>query len=88
MKQPAQTLRPIAVIGIGLLLAVTSAVVSQPVLPASESAAAALSIQATATSTLEAASEVGSTDGIMLLSILIVVIVVVPILLRRLSWAK
>ena len=88
MRNAARALRPIAVIGIGLLLAVASAALSQPALPSPDLGAAALAFQLTATPTLQANSEIGSTDGIMLMSIVIVVIVVVPILLRRLSWAK
>ena len=88
MRNRARPLRPIAVIGIGLLLAVASAALSQPALPSRDPGAAALAFQVTATSTLPAKSEIGSTDGIMLMGIVIVVIVVVPILLRRLSWAK
>jgi len=51
--------------------------------------AAAAHIQAaTPTPTLEVASRAGSTDGIMLMGLVIVVIVLLPILLRRSTWRR
>jgi hypothetical protein len=62
MKRLIQTLRPIALIGIGLLLAVTSAAISQPILTGDGASAATV----VPTSTPQAVSEVGSTDWITL----------------------
>lgn len=81
MKRLIQTLRPIALIGIGLLLALSSAAISQPILAGSASVATAAS-----TATPQAVSEVGSTDWITLVSFLIVLIVIAPILVRRKTW--
>jgi hypothetical protein len=88
MSKKARVLQPIAVIGIGLVLALASAAVSHPPRAFEAAGAAALVVQATETPAPQAASEVGSTDGIMLMSIVIVVIVIVPILVRRRSWMR
>jgi hypothetical protein len=49
--------------------------------------AAAFYMQGTATPEVtENGSEIGSTDGIVLMGIIIVMIVVLPVLLRRKSW--
>ncbi len=53
-----------------------------PTLGAAGSAEAALA----ATPTPAVISEVGSTDWITLVSIIIVLIVIIPILIRRKSW--
>ncbi|HEY2982358.1 MAG TPA: hypothetical protein VGJ22_14330 [Anaerolineales bacterium] len=88
MRKAARALQPIAVIGIGLVLALASAAVSRPVFAPNELRAAALSLQVTPTAALPAASEIGSTDGIMLMSVIIVLIVIAPILVRRKSWTR
>ncbi len=88
MRKAARVFRPIAVLGIGLVLALVSGPLSQPTLAPEKLSVAALAFQVTATPAAEQASEIGSTDGIMLMSVVIVLIVVVPILLRRKSWAR
>jgi len=88
MKKLLFILRPAALIGIGLLLAIVSAALSQPVSTASSlSAEAAFAAQTTATAPVTDSSQIGSTDGIMLMSVLIVLIIVVPILVRRKNWS-
>ena len=84
MKRIIRTLRPVALIGIGLLLAVASAAISQPPLNGG-GASAATDVP---TPTPLVVSEVGSTDWITLVSVLIVLIVVVPIIIRRKSWSS
>ena len=44
--------------------------------------------QITPTPTLEGISHPGSTDGIMLMGIIIVIIVLLPIIFRRGTWTK
>lgn len=83
MKRLIQTLRPIALIGIGLLLALSSAAIHQPIHAGGASVAAAAQ-----TPTPQAVSEVGSTDWITLVTFAIVLIVIVPILLRRKTWTN
>ena len=85
MKRLLHILRPIALLGIGLLFAVTSAVLGQPTISAASLSAGALAPQATPT--LVPNSEVGSTDWITLVSIIVVLIIVIPILVRRRSWS-
>lgn len=50
--------------------------------------AAALFLQSTATPQPKDMSEIGSTDGIVFMGILIALIVIVPILLQRKSWME
>lgn len=51
--------------------------------------AAAFYVQGTVTPEVsEGVSEIGSTDGIVIMGIIIVLIVVVPVLLRRKSWSN
>lgn len=86
MKKLLHILRPVALIGIGLLLAILSAAVSQPEMGASDLSGVAFGAAVAPTATAIVDSEVGSTDGITLVSILIVLIVMIPILARRKSW--
>ncbi len=88
MKNLLHILRPAALIGIGLLLALVSAALSQPDQMGTNASAAALAARATATPPAQAVSEIGSTDGIMLMSVIIVLIIVAPILWRRNTWNK
>ena len=88
MKKDLRIFRPVALIGIGLVLAVVSAAVSQPAPAASDSRAVAVLMQATVTPTAESVSEIGSTDGIVLMGVIIVLIVVIPMLVSRKTWGK
>ena len=55
----------------------------------SEYAKASLLFQATPTpQPQEDRSEIGSTDGIMVMSFIIVAIIIIPIILKRKSWAQ
>ncbi|MGE5250723.1 MAG: hypothetical protein ACM3QS_10980 [Bacteroidota bacterium] len=83
MKRFLHILRPAALIGIGLVLATLSAAIGQPVITATSLSTVT---PAQATPTPVPRSEVGSTDGLVLLSIIIVVIIIVPALIRRKTW--
>jgi len=81
----------------GTVLALLSALVSGASVSAvsrpdlrfnSSAAVAALYQAATPTPAAGAVSRAGSTDGIMVMGVVIVVIVLVPILLRRSMWTK
>lgn len=74
------TLRPVGMLGVGVLLAAASAMLGSP------SLGSAMVGAQTATPTPVPAAEVGSTDWITLVSIIIVLIVIIPILIRRKSW--
>lgn len=92
MKKLLPILRPVALLGIGLMMAALSAVFStaSPGMGADNLAAAAQLLQTTSPTPApaEAVSTVGTTDGIVLMGIVIVLIVIIPILLRRKTWAK
>ena len=85
--------RPASILVISIVLALISAAFSnsnstQPV-SLSKYSNASFYLQATATPKLaQDHSEVGSTDGITLLSFVIVAIIVIPILLKRKSWSQ
>jgi hypothetical protein len=71
------------------LFLITSGLVLRNIkLSGEELGAAALYAQVTPTPPVEDRSEVGSTDGIVLMGVIIVLIVVVPILLQRKSWSS
>jgi hypothetical protein len=67
-----------------LLVAVlVTANFNAPVAAAQTSAAGSPALQSTPTLLSESLSEVGSTDGIMIMGVVIVLIVVVPLILRK-----
>jgi hypothetical protein len=72
---------------IALFLIVSGSVLRNVKLSRDELGAAALYAQVTPTPQAEDASEIGSTDGIVLMGIIIMLIVIVPILLQRKSWS-
>ena len=84
-------MRPIITVGLGSLLALFSAAITYSTPPAMEGAfgaAAFLVLQPTSTPKPKDLSEIGSTDGIVFMGILIVLIIVIPILLHRKSWME
>jgi len=83
-------MRPILVIGLGLVLALFSAALTFSIPPVikGNSVNGAFFMQLTATPQPEGLSKVGSTDGIVLMGILIALIVIIPILLQRKSWLE
>jgi hypothetical protein len=83
-------MRPALFIGTGLILALLSAALSRPVQPLESEnlSAAVFFLQATTTPEPEGVSEIGSTDGIVVMGGVIVLIVIVPIILRRKHWIE
>jgi hypothetical protein len=86
-------IRPITILLISLLLALTvvafSGTSSRQTSKLAEYSGAALFFQITATpQPQEDRSEIGSTDGLTLMSIIIVTIIVVPLFLKRKSWSQ
>lgn len=83
-------LRPIITIGLGLVLAFSSAALSSATPPTLQgsSSAALFFFQTTPTPQPKDLSRVGSTDGIAAMGILIALIILIPILLRRKSWMQ
>ncbi len=88
MKRLLKILRPVLLMAMGLLLAVVSAVTSPLLVREGNIAQGALLAQVTVTPTPVEISEVGSTDGIVLMAIFIVLIVIVPVIIWRRSWAR
>jgi hypothetical protein len=85
-----RTLRPLITIGLGCILALFSAALTYSAPPAlqGEFTATFFNLQATSTPPPQDLSEIGSTDGIVFMGILIALIIIVPILLRRKSWLE
>jgi Na+/H+ antiporter NhaC len=88
MKLKSKNIRIAFWVMLGLVIAFTSLALNRP-LPTVQGGTATPTMMA---DTIEAAAEVhedvGSTDGIMLMAVVIVLIVIIPILLRRQAWAK
>ena len=84
-----RTLRPIITIGLGFSLALLSASLTYSTPPAMQGEfGAGFFMQTTSTPPPQDLSEIGSTDGIVIMGILIALIIIVPILLRRDSWLE
>jgi hypothetical protein len=84
-------MRRLMTIGLGCVLVLCSAALTYSTPPAIEGnfgAAAFFIIQPTSTPPPQDLSEIGSTDGIVTMGILIALIVIVPIFLRRKSWME
>jgi predicted membrane protein len=84
-------MRPIITLGLGFLLALVSAALTYSTPPALEgtfNAGMFFSVQPTSTPQPNDLSEIGSTDGIVIMGFLIALIVIVPILLRRKAWME
>ncbi len=86
----ASLVRSIVTLGLGLVLALFSAALTYSAPPATQGdlAAAALFIQPTKTPRSEGLSEIGSTDGIIIMGFVIALIIIIPILLHRKSWME
>ena len=85
-----RSLRPIITIGLGFVLALFSAALTYSIPPAMEGdfGAAAFFMQSTSTPPPPDLSEIGSTDGIVVMGFLISLIIIIPILIRRKSWLE
>ena len=85
-----RTLRPIITLGLGFILALFSAALTYSIPPAMEGdfGTAAFFMQSTSTPPPPDLSEIGSTDGIVVMGFLIALIIIIPILVRRKSWME
>ena len=83
-------MRPIITIGLGLVLALSSAALSssKPAVIEGSPGAATFFLQTTPTPQSKDLSKIGSTDGIVVMGFLIALIIVIPILLSRKSWRQ
>ena len=73
----------IASLFIALVIALVIATFNQPIVSAQNLGAASISLQTTPTPAAEGVSEIGSTDGIFIMSAVIVLIVIMPVLFYR-----
>ena len=82
--------RPIITVGLGLVLALFSAALTYSAPPdiQGDLTSAQFLLQPTRTPKPQDTSEIGSTDGIIVMGLIIVLIIVVPILVRRESWME
>jgi hypothetical protein len=90
-KKPMRRLvRPIITVGLGLVLALFSAALMYSAPPNVQRglASAEFFLQPTITPEPEELSEIGSTDGIVVMGLIIALIIVIPILVRRKSWME
>lgn len=86
-------LRRIITVGLGLVLALFSAALTPSSAPSTSEgnlSATAVLLQPTITPTPQPQdhSEIGSTDGIIVMGVIISLIIIIPILLRRKSWME
>ena len=89
MKMIPRTIRGALLFLLVGFLVVAGVTTRNFVVPNQELGAAAFYMQKTASPEPTGdVSEIGSTDGIVLMGVIIVLIVVVPILLRRKSWSN
>lgn len=84
--------RRLAILSVGLILAVAVAALTYSIAVQSSQAVidttTAFFLQTTSTPQPEDESEIGSTDGIVVMGVIIVLIVALPILVRRKHWKR
>ena len=83
-------MRPIITVGLGIVLALFSAALTYSAPPVIQGnlGTAALFVQPTRTPQPQDLSEIGSTDGIIIMGLVIALIIIIPILLRRKAWIE
>jgi hypothetical protein len=87
-RRITRTLYPVIIFVTGNILTFMNTVFNRPVHNGSTARAVAFYQASTPTPIPEAVSRGGSTDAIMLMGVVIVIIVLLPILLRRGFWTK
>ena len=89
-KGATSLVRPIITVGLGIVLALFSAALTYSAPPAMEGdfATAGFFLQPTTTPEPQDLSEIGSTDGIIIMGLIIALIIIIPILVRRKSWME
>lgn len=83
-------MRLITTVGLGFVLALFSAALTYSAPPDTQVnlSAATFFLQPTKTPKPQDFSEIGSTDGIIVMGLIIALIIVIPILARRKSWME
>jgi len=88
MKLNSQTIRIVFWIILGIAILLSGLGLSGPLPVALDATPTPTIISDTIISAAEARVDAGSTDGIVLIAAIIVLIVIVPILLRRQAWSN
>ena len=90
IPRAASLVRPLLTIGVGLMLALFSAALTYYAPPAMDESfgGAAFFLQSTSTPQPNGISEIGSTDGIVIMGFLIALIIIIPILWHRKAWME
>jgi hypothetical protein len=88
MKKTQQIIRLITALIISLFLIVACSQLNSTSIVQKSLGSAAIFQQATPTHPVEDKSVPGTTDGIVIMGFLIVVIVIAPILIKRKTWLK
>jgi len=87
MKTKSQTVRIAFWVLLGIVILVSSLALNRP-LPLAQEATTTPTASTDRVTTAEARDDVGSTDGIMLMAVVIVLIVIIPILIRWQAWSN
>ena len=88
MKTKTKKVRIVFWIVLGLAISFASLALNRPTASLQEANATPTLQSETIIATEETVEDVGSTDGIMLMAVVIVLIVIIPILLRRQAWSN
>ena len=88
MKIKSQTVRIVSWTLLGIVILVSSLALNFLLSAAQDATATSAPQAGTLVATEEAVEDVGSTDGIMLMAAIIVLIIISPILLKRKAWSN
>jgi hypothetical protein len=88
MKTKSPTVRTAFWVLVGIALSLSSLAINRPFPPAQNGAATPTAQIGTIVAEADAREAVGSTDGIMVMAVVIVLIVIIPILLQRKAWSN
>ena len=88
MKIKSPTVRTAFWVLLGIAILVSSLAINRPLSPAQDVTATPTSQIGTIVAEADAREDVGSTDGIMIMAVVIVLIVIIPILLQRKAWSN
>ena len=88
MRTKSKNIRIAFWVMLGLAISFTSLALNRPSPTAQDATATPTPQTDTIVAAADAVEDVGSTDGIMLMAVVIVLIVIIPILLRRSAWSN
>jgi hypothetical protein len=88
MKTGPQTIRTAFWIVLGITIAFVSLALNRPLSSAQDTTPTPVAQAGAIVAEAGAVEDVGSTDGIMMLAVAIVLIIIIPILLKRQTWSN